>query len=100
MCGVKLADRINTRELMERLGLKDTFLETARQGSLRWLDHALRKGDEECVKQAWNFEIDDRGGRGGTKFSWKTMMEKECRKAGVNLEDANDRVMWKNCTKS
>ena len=41
MCAVKLADRINTRELMERLGLKDTIIETVRQGSLRWLGHVL-----------------------------------------------------------
>ena len=44
MCGVELADEINTRELMERFGLKDTIVETARQGSLQWLGHVLRKG--------------------------------------------------------
>ena len=55
MCGVRLADKINKRVLMKRLGLKDTIVETVRQGSLRWLGHALRKGDDECVKQEWNF---------------------------------------------
>ena len=52
MCGVKLADRINARELMESLGLKDTIVENVRHRSLRGLGRVLRKDDNECVKQA------------------------------------------------
>ena len=100
MCGVKLADRINTTKLMEILGLKDTIVETVRQGSLRWLGHVLRKSDDECVKQAWNFEVEDIRGRGRPKMSWEGMMEKQSRKVGVNFEDVNDRVKWRSCTKS
>ena len=51
MCGVKLTDRLNTRELMQRLGIKDIIVENVWQGSLRWLGHVLRKDDNEYVKQ-------------------------------------------------
>eukprot|EP00795_Rhopilema_esculentum_P010641 gene10641-biopygen13144 len=71
-----MADRINTTELMEKLGLKDTIVEAVRQGHLRWLGHVLRKSDEECVEQAWNFEAEVDRGRGRPKMSWKGMMEK------------------------
>ena len=37
MNAVKLTDRVNTRELMERLGLNDTIFECIRQGGLRWV---------------------------------------------------------------
>ena len=79
-----LADRLNMRELMERLGLKDTIVEYVRKGSLRWLGHVLRKNaflkmkerknDDKCVKQAWSFELEGSRGRGRLKLDWKTMM--------------------------
>ena len=77
---------------MERLGLKDTIVETVRQGSLRRLGNVLRKSDDECVKQAWNFEVEGGKGRGRPKMCWNGMMEKQCRRVGVNFGDANDQV--------
>ena len=47
MCGVEFADRLNTRELMQRLGIKDSIADNAWQGSLRWLGHVLRKDGNE-----------------------------------------------------
>ena len=86
---------------MERLGLKDTIVEYVRQGSLRWLGHILRKDDDECVKQAWSFELEGSRARGRPKLDWKTiMMEKECCRVGVKFLDANDRAKWRCCTKS
>ena len=86
---------------MERLGLKDTIVEYVRQGSLRWLGHILRKDDDECVKQAWSFELEGSRARGRPKLDWKTiMMEKECCRVGVKFLDANNRAKWRCCTKS
>ena len=39
---------------------------------------SLKKGDDECEKLAWNFEIESRRGTGRPKLSWKRMIEKEC----------------------
>ena len=47
MCGVQLADDVNTKELMVRLGLDCTIVEVVRQGSLRWLGHVVRKEDDD-----------------------------------------------------
>ena len=74
MYGVKLADRINTRELMERLGLEDTIFETDKQGSLMWLGHVLRKCDDGCVKQALNLGIEGSKGRGRNSVSNYTFL--------------------------
>ena len=75
---------------MERCGLKDTIIEMVRQGSLRWLGHVLRKGDDECGKKTWNFEIEGSRGRGRTKMSWESMTKKVCFRVGLYFEDAKD----------
>ena len=98
MCGVKVNDRIYTDELMERLGLRNTIVETVRQGSMRWLGHVLRKNDDDCIKQAWNFEVEGNRGKGRPKLTWKDMMKKQCARVGAKLEDAHDQSKWRRCT--
>ena len=82
MCGVQLADGVSTKKLMVRLGLDSTIVEVVRQGSLRWLGHVVRKRNDECVKQAWRFEVEGSRGRGRPRLTWKRMMESFCRKLG------------------
>ena len=50
MCGVQLADGVNTKELMVKLGLVSTTVEVEKQGSLRWLGYVVNKGGDDCVK--------------------------------------------------
>ena len=69
MCGVQLADGVSTKELMVRLGLDNTIVEVVRQGSLRWLEHVVKKRDKNCVKQAWRFEVEN-SRRGGRLLKW------------------------------
>ena len=63
MCDVQLADGVSTKELMVRLGLDRSIVEVVRQGSLRWLGHVVKKEDDDCVKQAWRFEVEGSRGR-------------------------------------
>ena len=88
MCGVQLADGVSTKKLV-RLGLDSTIVEVMRQGSLRWLGHVIRKKDDNCVKQAWKFEVEGSRVRRRPRLG---MMEKFCRGLGLVLEDAYDRV--------
>jgi len=44
MCGVKLQDRVPTKELRDRLGLDD-IISVLLQNRLRWYRHVLRKED-------------------------------------------------------
>ena len=47
MCGVKLLDRRNCEELMDNLGIKESFDRMAKASSLRWCSHVLRKEDKK-----------------------------------------------------
>lgn len=95
MCGVQLVDRKNTKELMERIGLKDTIVEVVRRSGLRWLGHVLRKRDDEGVKRVWNLEVEGKRGRGRPKLSWKELVMKASQKLGLGVEDAEDRRKWR-----
>ena len=95
MCGVQPADDVCTKELMVRLGLDCTIVELVRQGSLRWLGHVVRKEDDDCVKQAWRFEVEGRRAMGRPRLTWKGIMENLCRGLGLVLEDGYDGVKWR-----
>ena len=46
MCGIKLKDRLPSKELRERLGVDDIAL-VLQQNRLRWYGHVLRKKDDD-----------------------------------------------------
>ena len=56
MCGVKLNDRLPSKELRERLGVDDIAL-VLQQNRLRWYGHVLRKDDDDCVKKLWSMKL-------------------------------------------
>jgi len=61
MCGVKLKDRLPSKELRERLGIDDIAL-VLQQNRLRWYGHVLRKDDDDWVKKCmeWmKFSVQD-----------------------------------------
>jgi len=46
ICGLKLQDRVPSKELRERLGLDD-IISVLQQNRLRWYGHVLRKEDND-----------------------------------------------------
>ena len=56
MCGVKLKDRLPSKELRERLGVHDIAL-ILQQNRLRWYGHVLRKDDDDWVKKCMEYEV-------------------------------------------
>jgi len=60
MCGVKLKDRLPSKELRERLGVDDIAL-VLQQNRLRWYGHVLRKEDDDWVKKCMKLRVQDQG---------------------------------------
>jgi len=92
MCGVKLQDRIPSKELRGRLGLDDIILQ---QNRLRWNGHVLRKEDNDWVKKCMEYEVEGARPRGRTKKTWREIVKKDCKARGLNREDAMDRARWR-----
>ena len=80
---------------MVRLGLDSTIVEVMREGSLRWLGHVVRKGDDDSVKQA--FGVEGSRGRRRSTLAWKGLIENLCHGLGLGLEDEYDRsqLLWR-----
>ena len=56
MCGVKLKDRLPSKELRERPGVNDIAL-ILQQNRLRWCGHVLRKEDDDWVKKCMEMKL-------------------------------------------
>ena len=88
MCGVKLKDRLPSKELGERLGVDDIAL-VLQQNRLRWYGHVLRK-DDDWAKKCMEYEVEGSRPRGRPKKTWK-----ECHEAGYLI--ASRHVIYMGC---
>jgi len=91
MCGIKLKDRLPSKELRERLGIDDIAL-VLQQNRLRWYGHVLRKQDD-WVKKCMEYEVEGPRPRGRPKRSWREVVKKDCQ--AHKLEDATDHIKWR-----
>ena len=76
MCGVKLKDRLPSKELRERLGIDDIAL-VLQQNRLRWYGHVLRK-DDDWVKKCMEYEVEGPRPRGRPKRTWREVVREDC----------------------
>ena len=81
MCGVKLKDRLPSKELRERLGVDDIAL-ILQQNRLRWYGHVLRKDDDDWEKKCIEYEV-----------------REDCQARKLNKEDAMDHCKWRKVIK-
>ena len=98
MCGVKLKDRLPSKELRERLDV-DAIALILQQNRLRWYGHVLRKDDDDRVKKCMEYEVEDSRPRGRPKRTWKEVVREDCQARKLNKEDAMDRCKWRKVTK-
>ena len=76
MCGVKLKDRLLSKELRERLVVDDIAL-ILQQNRLRWYGHVLRKDDDDWVKKCMECEVEGSRPRGRPKRTWKEVVRED-----------------------
>ena len=98
MCGVKLKDRLPSKELRERLGVDDIAL-MLQQNRLRWNGHVLRKDDDAWVKKCMEDEVKGSSPRGRPKRTWKEVVREDCQARKLNKEDAVDLCKWRKVIK-
>jgi len=63
MSGVKLKDRLPSKELRVRLGIDDIAL-VLQQNRLHWYGHVLRKEDGDWEKKCMEYEVEGPRPRG------------------------------------
>ena len=98
MCGVKLKDRLPSKELRERLGIDDIAL-ILQQNRLRWYGHVLRKDDDDWVKKCMVYEVEGPRPRGRPKRTSREVVREDCQARKLNKEDAVDHCKWRKVIK-
>ena len=98
MCGVKLKDRLPSKELTERLGIDDIAL-VLQQNRLHWYGHVLRKDDDDWVKKCMEYEVEGPRPRWRPKRTWREVVREDCQARKLNKEDAMDRCRWRKVIK-
>ena len=73
-CGVKLQDRVTSKELRGRLGL-DNIISVLQRNRLRWYGHVLRKEDNDWVKKCMEYEVEGARSRGRPKKTWREIVD-------------------------
>ena len=76
MCGLKLKDRLPSKELRERLDIDDIAL-VLPQNRLRWYGHLLRKDDDDWVKECMEYEVEGSRPRGRPRLPSKELRERQ-----------------------
>ena len=67
MCGGKLVDGKNTKDLMKTLGLKETLDKMAQANGVRWYGHVVRRDEESILKKAIMLQVNGQRKRGRPK---------------------------------
>jgi len=98
MCGIKLKDRLPSKELKERLGVDDIAL-VLQQNRLRWYGHVLRK-DDDWLKKCMEYEVERPRPWGRPKRTWRVVVREDCKTRKLNKEDAMDRCKWRKVLKA
>jgi len=98
MCGVKLKDRLPSKQLRERQGIDDIAL-ILQQNTLHWHGHVRRKDDDDCVKTCMEYEVEGPRPRGRPKRTWREVVREDCQARKTNKEDAIDPCKWRKMIK-
>jgi len=94
MSGMKLQDRVPSKELRARLGLDD-MISILHQNRVQWYGHVLRKEDYDWMKKCMVYEVKGARPRGRPKKTWRKIVEKDCNARALNREAAVDRSRWR-----
>ena len=97
MCGIKLKNRLPSKELRERLGIDDIAL-VLQQNRLHWYGHVLRKEDDDWVKKCMEYEVQGPRPRGRPKRTWREVVREDCHAPEMNKVDAIDHCKWRRMT--
>ena len=92
MCGVTLANRERSADLLGRLGLKEAIADGVRKARLRWFGHVARREGEVGIRRVLAYEVKGKVGRGKPRRTWYEVVKREL---SLVEGDALDRGKWR-----
>ena len=83
-----------SQELLSLLGLKDTLDGLARASEVQWYGQVLRRGNDDVLRRALDFEVVGRRGCGQLNMTWKRQVKGHSDQTVLKKEDVIDRTRW------
>lgn len=94
LCGITLADRISSQNILSSCGLTDLRMIMMRR-RLNWFGHVMRRDLDEPLSKIINLEAPGRRPRGRPKKTWRKTLQEDLTRYGVSQEDTLDRDNWR-----
>ena len=86
MCGVKLMDKMSTKNLMQMFDLNETIDQLAKANSVHWYGHVLKKDkNNNFLRRTLDFKVRGTMKRGRPKKTWLRAVIEQSRKVGLNV---------------
>ena len=93
MCGVSLKEKIQSVNLLERLGIM-SITELVLRHRLRWYGHVLRREDSDWVLACMSLKVGKRVSRGRPKMGYQGSINRDMKSKGLEVWMAQDRDEW------
>ena len=91
-------EHTTNKEIRNIMDAEESIIERIEKKEIRWLGHVLRMDEDRWPKQLYQWKPDRKRKRGRPKTTWKENMMAAINSRGLNIEDAQDRRLWKNGT--
>ena len=93
--GVTLKDKVRNEYIWGTAKIRKIG-EKLRGERLRWFGHVKRREESYIGRRMMKIEIPGKKTRGKPRKRWNDNIKEDMKKAGVSVEEAEDRVRWEN----
>jgi len=89
MAHVRWEDRVTTKEVRGRCGVKD-IMDVLKRNRLRWYGHVRRRDNHHVLSKAAEMEVEGVRPRGRLKRTWKRCVEQDMRERNIGEENIHN----------
>jgi len=94
MAGVRWQDRISSKEVAKRCGLK-MIQDKLRQKRVQWFGHVRRETEGVVLRLVGELEVSGKGEVGRPRKTWKDLVKRDLELIGVDESVALNRGRWR-----
>jgi hypothetical protein len=92
---VSRLEHISNQEIRTRMNAEESIIDRIKNKGFNWFGRVLRMEEERWPKQLYQWKPPGKRKRGRPKKSWRKEMMTTMQSRGLNIEDAQDRQLWR-----
>jgi hypothetical protein len=95
---VSRLEHISNQEIRTRMNAEESIIDRIKNKGPSWFGHVLRMEEERWPKQLYQWKPPGKRKRGRPNKSWREEVMTTVQSRGLNIEDAQDRWLWRTGT--